>query len=312
MTSATTQKTTVDWLRFRHQGQPSDTVAAMQPLFGTVSHLLHLGEFERGKDGFQLGARLMLADMPIARLDWGGASQRGWVRVDMPGKGCEWVSDWDAIRSVEDLPSAQPRRLDLALTTWSNEVTYEQVIDAHGRGRFTTRGRTPELRELLSSDPRAGRTAYVGQRKSDKFLRAYEKGFQLEKAYPEHMRGAGFCVSGYPSEGIFRNEVEFKAAERPIPWECIDRRDEYFAGAYPWCADILPGVDADILQRRPERAPQTDLAVALANCRTQWGATIFTALHAYHGDMGAVFEKLCGKEHNKALVEAGVLLVDHE
>jgi hypothetical protein len=27
--------------------------------------------------------------------------------------------------------------------------------------------------------------------------------------------------------------------------------------------------------------------------------------------MGAVFEKILGREHNQALLEAGVLLVDH-
>ena len=92
----------------------------------------------------------------------------------------------------------------------------------------------------------------------------------------------------------------------------IERRDQYFAGSYPFLADLLPGVESDILQRRPERAPQTDLAIALENCRIQYGATLFTALHAYHGDMGAVWEKIIGKAHNTNLVEAGVLMVDHD
>jgi hypothetical protein len=55
-----------------------------------------------------------------------------------------------------------------------------------------------------------------------------------------------------------------------------------------------------------------DLAAALENCRIQYGATLFTALHAYHGDMGAVWEKILGQCHNQSLLEAGVLLVDHE
>jgi hypothetical protein len=64
--------------------------------------------------------------------------------------------------------------------------------------------------------------------------------------------------------------------------------------------------------RRKERAPQTDLAVALENCRIQFGPSIFTALHAYHGDMTAVWDKIVGDHHNHALLEAGALLVDHE
>jgi hypothetical protein len=63
--------------------------------------------------------------------------------------------------------------------------------------------------------------------------------------------------------------------------------------------------------RRPERAPQIDLATALENCRVQFGPTLFTALMAYHGDIGAVWDKVVGRTHNQNLLEAGVLLVDH-
>jgi hypothetical protein len=54
------------------------------------------------------------------------------------------------------------------------------------------------------------------------------------------------------------------------------------------------------------------LAVALENLRIQFGPTIFTALMAYGGDMTAVWDKIIGDHHNQALIEAGVLLVDHE
>ena len=97
-----------------------------------------------------------------------------------------------------------------------------------------------------------------------------------------------------------------------IPWDVVERRDQYFAGAYPFCADVLPGIEPDILKRRPEREAQTSLSAALENCRVQFGPTLFTALHAYHGDMTTVWEKIIGYGHNQALIEAGVLLVDHE
>jgi hypothetical protein len=64
--------------------------------------------------------------------------------------------------------------------------------------------------------------------------------------------------------------------------------------------------------RRPERSPQTDLATALENCRIQYGQTIYTALVAYGGDIGAVFSKILGNTHNRSLLDAGVLLVDHD
>jgi phage replication initiation protein len=308
----TPQKTTVDWLRFRTQTEPRDALEALRPMFGTVGPLLRFEHLQRGILGFQRASQILVADMPVGRVDFGGESQRGWIRVDITGKGCEWVQEWDNLDAVEQLPSASIRRLDLALTTWDGEVTHERVVQAHTQGRFITRGRPPALRQITSSDPKAGRTCEIGTReKSDKFMRCYEKGRELAGK----VAGRGLevtAIDGHPVEDIYRCEVEFKAASTDIPWEVVERRDQYFTGAYPFCADVLPNVEADILQRRPQREPQMDLAAALENCRIQYGQTLFTALHAYHGDMTAVWDKIVGKTHSPSLLEAGVLLVDHD
>lgn len=307
----TPQKTTVDWLRFRTQTEPKEVLQSLRPMFGEFGKSLRLKHLDRGILGFQQASVIELGDMPLGRMDFGGESQKGWVRVDLTGKGCEWVADWAAVELVEELPRSQVRRLDLALTTWDGEMTHEQVVQAHTSGRFITRGRPPALRQIISTDPRAGRTCEIGKReKSDKFMRCYEKGFELAGK----MRGPGIVthIDGKRVEDIYRCEVELKASSSDIPWDVIGRRDQYFAGAYPFCADVLPDVEADILMRRPERAPQADLAAALENCRVQFGPTLFTALAAYQGDMTAVWDKVIGDHHNQTLLEAGVLLVDHE
>jgi phage replication initiation protein len=282
-------------------------------MFGTAGPLVRLEHLPRGILGFQQGATINIGDMPIGRMDYGGDSQRGWVRTDLTGKGCEWVQDWDNIDNLEQLPSAQLRRLDIAMTTWKGEMTHEQVVQAHTNGRFVTRGRPPAMRTIVSSDPKAGRTCEIGNReKSDKFMRCYEKGRELANKVGHKAGFEIIAIDGHPVEDIYRCEVEFKATGAEIPWEVVERRDQYFTGAYPFCADLLPNVEADILQRRLQRAPQIDLAAALENCRIQYGPTLFTALHAYHGDLGAVWEKIIGKTHSQSLLEAGVLLVDHE
>lgn len=306
------QKTTIDWLRFRTQEEPPRVLEAVRALYGTVGDHLKLKSLPRGILGFQQASTITLGDMVLGRMDYGGESQRGWVRVDLPAKGCEWVQDWEYLDCLENLSSAELRRLDIALTTWDGEITHEQVVQAHKSGRFTTRGRPPALRQITSSDPMAGRTCYVGSReKSDKFMRCYEKGLELASKYAHRIPGQVLAIDGKLIENIYRCEVEFKATGTVIPWEVVERRDQYFAGAYPFCADVLPNVEADILMRRPERAPQIDLAAALENCRVQFGPTLFTALMAYHGDIGAVWEKVVGRTHNQNLIEAGVLLVDH-
>lgn len=305
-------KTTIDWFRVRVQAEPREALQALKVAFGTLGPSLRFGALQRGCLGFQSALPIQIEDMVIGRMDFGGESQRGWVRIDMSGKGCEWVQDWDAIQAVEDLERSEIRRLDIALTTWDGEVTHERVVQAHDEGRFTVR-RPPVLQQITSSDPRAGRTCYIGKReRSDKFFRAYEKGFQLAAKFGASAYGSHVAkIDGKRIEDIYRCELELKAESGPIPWEVVERRDQYFAGAYPFCADVLPGVEADILMRRPERAPQTDLAAVLGHCRTQYGAALYTALTAYQGDIGAVWDKIVGDHHSEALLEAGVLLVDH-
>jgi DNA relaxase NicK len=300
-------KTTIDWMTFRTQGEPLQALEALKPMFGTMGPDLRLKPLERGALGFQRASNITFADMPVARMDFGGESQRGWVRVTMPGKGCGWVQDWSAMQSIEDLPAAELRRLDIALTTWSGEVGHDMIVEAHSRGGFRTGGPKPDLQQITNSNPIAGRTCYVGKRTSDRFLRAYEKGFEMNAKAGGNLTH----IDGHPIEDIYRTELELKAGNTDLPWSLIERRDEYFAGSYPFCADLLPGIDADVLQRRPEREPQTDLAVALENVRIQYGPTLYTALRAYGGDMTAIWDKIVGRQHNQNLIESGVLLVDH-
>ena len=172
-------KTTIDYLAFRSQADPKQALEGVRGMFGTLGPSLRLKPLERGAMGFQQAAQIVVADMPVARIDYGGESQRGWLRAVITGKGCEWVQDWDAVEAVEQLPAAEIRRLDIALTTWEGQVTHESVVAAHAAERFQTGGRPPDLQQITSSNERAGRTCYVGKRTSDKFFRAYEKGFEL-------------------------------------------------------------------------------------------------------------------------------------
>lgn len=303
-------KTVPDWFRFRHKGEVRHGLEAMRGMFGSLGPALNLKALDRGKDGFRSAVSVNVGHYVMGRMDFGGESQRGWVRVNITGVGCENVMDWDALDAVEDLPGSQITRLDLALTTWKREVLHETVVEAHGQGLFACGGRPPALQQITSSDPNAGRTCYVGKRDSDKFFRGYEKGLELLHKWGR----AGDDISeidGHPVHDIYRCEVELKAKASVIPWEAVERRDHYFAGCYPFLAQLLPGVESDVLMRRPERAPQTELKAALANCRIQYGATLFTALRAYGGDMTRVWDEVCGDTHNEALLAAGVLEVDH-
>lgn len=312
----TSPKTSVDWFKFRAKAEPREILAAMQPMFahtgfdGQKQDVLHIESLERGKDGWEQACRIMWLNVPIGRMDYGGESQRGWVRVDIPGKGCEWARDWDAHHKLAEM-DAEIKRLDVALTTWDGELTHDGFVDAHKRGRFISGklgGRPPHLRQITSSDPRAGRTCYIGNRTADKFCRGYEKGFEMTQKYPDVTITS---IDGKKTEDIYRVEVEFKAATAIIPWSTLTDRDEVFAGAYPYCSDILPGIKGSRLDNKPQRAPQTDLIAALKQINIQYGGTLWTALHAYDGDVFKVWEQIIGDKHNPALLAAGVLQVEH-
>jgi DNA relaxase NicK len=124
------------------------------------------------------------------------------------------------------------------------------------------------MQTITSSNERAGCTVYVGKReKSDKFFRAYEKGFELAGV---SLNGR-HRVDGHPVEDIYRCEVELKAESRPYPWEVVERRDQYFAGAILRAADVLPGAEADILMRRPGACASDRPGCHVEHCRTQYG-----------------------------------------
>ena len=111
-------KTTIDWLKFRTLSNPFEVLESVRPAFRTAAELLTLEDGGRGKDGWEFRKVLKLADdVSIATLDYGGESQRGWLRFDMSGAGCEWVQDWSIFASLHGLlASAEVRRCDLALT----------------------------------------------------------------------------------------------------------------------------------------------------------------------------------------------------
>lgn len=217
-------KTTVDWLRFRAKEEPVQILEALRPMYGRMAGDLHLEAGQKGILGFRQASTIKLQDIPIGRMDFGGESQRGWVRVDIPGKGCEWVQDWCATDEVESLTSAQIRRLDIALTTWDGEVTHDRVLQAYQDGKFITGGKPPELRQIVSSDQHAGRTCYIGSREGAKFLRCYEKGYEV---YQKMIAAYGFSADGMRLDGkrledIYRVELELKPDRCVIPWETID------------------------------------------------------------------------------------------
>lgn len=304
-------RTCVDWWAFRSKAGVERTFRALRGAFGPSGAQLTMTHRGGGWMGYDESAALHLQGMGVGLLAWGGAAQRDWVMGSLSGAGCRWIGDeWDRAQSaVDELPSYQARRVDIALDTSDRSVTHDAVVQAHRSGMFTTRGRPPSMRQLLPEDPTEGRTVYIGNRERPKFLRGYEKGYELAQQFPKGLKPES--INGVPIGDMYRLELELKAKDGPLPEDLIDRRDQYFAGSYPYLHHVLQ-CEPEIFVQRREHAPQLDLQAALANIRHQYGRTLFTALAAYHGDFFAVWDRVVGNQHHADLVEAGVLLVDHE
>jgi len=80
----TGQKTFIDWFKFRTQSHPLEVFEALKSCFIAGLDCLVLCPEEGGKDGWKTRRQLRFADERIGAIDYGGDSQRGWVRVDMP------------------------------------------------------------------------------------------------------------------------------------------------------------------------------------------------------------------------------------
>ncbi|KVC54843.1 hypothetical protein WI72_17070 [Burkholderia ubonensis] len=339
-------KTSVDWFGFRAKDTPDVMVGALAETL-PAGFDMFLAERRTGWRSFEKSFDVWVTakggdpETDCARVGMamtGGEGVKGWSMFSLSGAGCSWVGDWGRAMDVctDQLASFELKRVDIALDRFDGSHWHE-VDEAWKAGEFSPPGggKKPKAKPIDSRRPEDGRTYYVGNRESAKFYRGYEKGMQIlgpQIAAAQLRDPEGFDVadylfqedvrldssSGEPRACMFelrdwwRDEVEFKPVNNPLPLDLVEQRDEYFAGAFPYLGRVLPSVEGHPLVTRRERLPQLELAKVLDIIKHQFGNTLFTALHAYRGDINAVWDKVVGRKHNKALVEAGVLLVDHE
>ncbi len=126
------------------------------------------------------------------------------------------------------IPHATLTRVDLASDNFNSKLSVNDYLDMYEADMFTSRGRPPNVEQAGNwvKPNGKGRTLYIGNRKSGKLLRIYEKGLQLANGFHEK----------YPN--WLRVELELKNQDRVIPFEVLLRPGQYLAGAYPALADI--------------------------------------------------------------------------
>lgn len=299
----------VDWLGFRTKESLNQVALSLEKMLGEQGRVGFVSR-GRGSLGYQDGGRIELGGMVVGQYGTGGESQRGWSSFALTGQGCEWIRDWDA--AVDELAEidGEVRRCDLAVDSYLGEVTHDKVVAGHEAGAFTAGGRRPDMQRIESWPRENGWSVYVGKRDQGKMFRGYEKGYEQAKKFGTVAGLVIDAIDGHPVKDWYRCEVELKAKDRPLPVDLIEKRDEYFSGSYPFCRSLID-VEPFQLSMGREKRPRLELEQALGLVRHQWGRTLFTALMAHQGDIGAVWERIVGTEHSDSLLAAGVLMVDH-
>lgn len=306
--------TTVDFWAFRTKSSLSDIAGLITSIYGRHGGLkVNFVDTGSGWQGYENKVLITSKGANLGIVAHGGRQQRGWSYVGISGLGCEWLRDIDQAQSeAAQTEGYDLRRVDIALTVMDGRVGHDSVMQAYETGGFNGRGpgRPPKVSQIIPGDPREGRTIYIGSRERDKFFRAYEKGFELLRGAPENLRRTIKEIDGVPVEDIYRLELELKPKTCALPVDLIEGRDQYFSGAYPYLQHVLK-VEPRVMEIKRAVGPQLSLEAALANIRQQYGPTLFTALTAYEGDVSKLLGRIMGDRHSAALIEAGVLLVDH-
>ena len=255
-------------------------------------------------------------------MDYGGDSQRGWSRWDMSGAGCSWIGSEGWRHLVDSLPAigAELRRVDVALDVFDGEVGHDDVLVAYDAGRFKRPhvGRSPKLKKVETSCPTDGRTIYIGSRESARFIRCYEKGWELlsKAKVPEwaKLKADGFFfrdgVASDPRD-YYRLEVELKAVDDVvIPWRILVDPDAFFAGAAPWFETLVDA--APIRTQGPPSCfyPRQTIESSMQHCARAYGGLLRSLLELYGDNVetkARLFDALCSQNPSDRLVKAGCL-----
>jgi phage replication initiation protein len=208
--------------------------------------------------------------------------------LSLSGDGCYGV-DFPALMTV--LAEFEPTitRVDLAVDYYDGAVSIPDIHRLYEVGAFVSDagGRQPRIGKI---EPRVlekegklakvgGDTVYIGKRGNCKFLRAYEKAFQLE-----HLG-----VTENPYARWVRVELEARSAGCDIPHDVVFDHDAFLLGAYPNFFSQLPYPShiqvGDVTNSRSKPAfhrpvAQVGIDHLLLHARTSYGP-LFNVLHRH-------------------------------
>lgn len=201
-----------------------------------------LGVFEvgavedKGLDFYTARCMLSHEGSTVGMVLAGGKStaQAGTVHVNLFGEATLHVSHakWKAVAEWLREVGGVLTRVDVSLDLFEG-MDMRNVLSQWAEGAFDVRGKRPKENMLGAWETGESRTVTFGKRETGKCCRVYEKGDQLFG--PE------------ANDPWVRVECEFRANHRVIDVEILEAPADYFAGAYPFCEELVLArqIDAD-------------------------------------------------------------------
>lgn len=212
-----------------------DIAAVLSDIFGSdFSNVTYNGKgIHFYKYGFTIGSQ----DAKLGTIGIGG--QKDTVLIMITGVGCQYANSYwehNLHNFLNDPKTINPKltRIDLAHDDFEGSYSSPEIADtADSQGMFALTNKFPTVQHLgdWKRPTGAGRTLQVGKRENGKLYRGYEKG----KKYGD-------------AESLwFRSEIEFGTAGRILPFDMLIAPTQYFAGAYPYCLELIEHAKGEIL-----------------------------------------------------------------
>lgn len=279
----------IDWLRFTFL--PSSSVSSALEQLHRYFALwfpvpVNFVPAEKGMFGYESTHDVMVwmngEFIRVAVIAAGGKTAGNTMMVDLSGKGCSLVSDWQAVYATMQDLDARITRADTALDLLEG-FTLDQFDDLYFAGEFNCGGRIPTRRYVEGGNSHDrysnGRTLYLGKKANGKELCIYEKGKQLGDADSEWLR----------------IEIRFGNRDRVIPHEIVLDPTRFFAGGFIALETLVNSI-AEKIKTEQRDVVVEERAIVLKRLThylvAAYGKTIYQLAQELNWDHKALYELL--------------------
>lgn len=191
----------------------------------------------KGRNFYKWGFTIGHPEAKLGHVCFGG--QNNTVLIMITGTGCQYADDYWEYNFYNwlkyDAQRSKLTRIDLAHDDFNGDYSGAEMADtADSQGMFALTNKQPCVQHLgdWKRHEGRGRTLQIGKRENGKLYRGYEKG--------KHF--------GDLESPWFRSEVEFGCASRLLPFEMLISPTEFFAGAYPYCLEVVEAAKGELLE----------------------------------------------------------------